>query len=113
VHALGITLGWVLFVWGWQRVLAGHPHFDAVRELIVGAAIVVPVVTLSWIAHNVGIHRRKGARRAAAPRAPAPPAADFHGRGIRADWPALATAQRIEIVIVGEHKLVRPRATPE
>ena len=62
-HALAIAVGWVLFFWGWQRVLGRSADFGELRLLMLGAAVVVPVVTVSWILHNRGIHRRKGPRR--------------------------------------------------
>ena len=102
-HLLAIIAGWALFLWGWQRVLAGGPDFAELRLLMIGAAVVVPVITVSWILHNRGIHRRKGPRRSV------PPArleyrVDFHGRQVVADWAALAGAQRVDIVIDGPSK---------
>lgn len=102
-HVLAIIAGWALFVWGWHRVLAGHPDFDTLRALVVGAAVVVPVVTLSWILHNRGIHRRKGPRRAV-PAATLRYTVDFNGRAVTGDFDALADAQRVLIVVEGEHK---------
>jgi len=69
----------------------------------VGAALVVPLLTLSWIAHNVGIHRRKGPRRAVTP-ANTAYSKDFAGRMIVADWEALGSCPRIAILADGEIK---------
>lgn len=102
-HALAIVAGWALFFWGWQRVLASSPDFAELRLLMIGAAIVVPVVTVSWILHNRGIHRRKGPRRSVA-EAHLDYRVDFHGREVLADWAALARAQRVDIVIDGAFK---------
>lgn len=103
IHAVGILAGWLLFLWGWQRVLASHPSFAELRSLLFGAVLVVPVLTLAWIAHNRGIHRRKGPRRAVTP-ATLRYETDFNGRSVHADWPALAAAQVIRVAIDGPHK---------
>lgn len=104
MHGLAIVAGWVLFFWGWHRVLAATPDFSELRLLMIGAAIVVPVVTVSWILHNRGIHRRKGPRRSITP-ATLAYAADFNGRAIVADFRSLAQAQRVWIVTEGARKL--------
>lgn len=101
-HAALILLGWVVFVWGWFHVTAARPEIGELRVLLVAALLVVPVLTLTWVAHNVGIYRRKGPRRAVRaieldyPR-------DFNGRFIRADWAALQAARVIEIGIDDEN----------
>lgn len=104
-HGLFIVLGWVLFVWSWQRVTADSPEIGELRVLLIGAVVAVPLLTVSWVAHNVGIHRRRGARRAV------PPVAwtydvDFNGRRLVADWPALQQARRVDIVVDGSDKRV-------
>lgn len=109
-HGLAIVAGWVLFFWGWQRVLATTPDFAELRWLMVGAAIVVPVVTISWILHNRGIHRRKGPRRHVAT-ARLEYGVDFNGREIVADFRALAQARRVHIVVEGTRKEYRDEAT--
>lgn len=116
-HVLAIVAGWVLFFWGWHRVLIGHPDFETLRDLVLGAAIVVPVVTISWILHNRGIHRRKGARRSV-PAASLQYDVDFNGHQVVADFCALAEARRVSIVVEGGRKLYRletdaPSATPQ
>lgn len=103
-HGLAIVAGWVLFFWGWQRVLVGHPDFEALRVLVLGAATVVPVVTVSWILHNRGIHRRKGPRRSV-PAATLQYHVDFNGREVVADFSALSAAQEIHITVEGSRKL--------
>lgn len=102
-HGLAIAAGWILFFWGWHRVLAGRPDFDALRLLMLGAATVVPVVTISWILHNRGIHRRKGPRRNV-PVATLQYQVDFNGREVVADFRALAEAQQVHIAIDGGRK---------
>jgi hypothetical protein len=102
-HALVVAAGWLLFFWGWQRVLARGADFSELRLLVLGAMVVVPVVTVSWILHNRGIHRRKGPRRRV-PAALLDYRVDFHGREVQADFAALAHVQRIEIELEGASK---------
>ncbi len=103
VHALLIAFGWAVFVWGWQRVTAARPEIGELRLLFVGALLLVPVLTLSWVAHNVGIYRRKGPRRASRSVA-LQYDRDFNGRHIRADWGSLQAARRIDIGVAGNDK---------
>lgn len=105
-HGLAIVAGWVLFLWGWHRVLVGQPDFSDLRVLMLGAAIVVPVVTVSWILHNRGIHRRKGPRRHV-PSATLDYRVDFHGLEVTADFGALVHARRVEIVVDAARKAYR------
>ena len=111
LHLLVILGGWALYIWGWQRVASNQPEFGDIRALVLGAALVVAVVTLSWIAHNRGIHRRKGPRQTV-PSASMNYDSDFNGRRIQADWPALKLARYIEIVIDGADKQYRQQSAP-
>ena len=96
LHVLAIVAGWGLFAWSWWLV-SGQPNAtDDLRNLIVGAVIVMPTLTIAWVLHNVGIHRRKGPRRAVAP-VPLRYDTDFNGRRIVADWPALQRARTVVI----------------
>jgi hypothetical protein len=106
MHVLAILAGWLLFFWGWWRVLSRGTDFDDVRALVIGAAIVVPVITVSWILHNRGIHRRKGPRRHV-PDAVLDYRVDFNGRQVMADWPELREAQAVEVVLEGALKRYR------
>lgn len=103
VHALAIVLGWCLFAWSWQRVTAARPEVGELRVLVLAALVVVPVLTLSWVLHNVGIYRRRGARRAVTP-VNWSYDADFNGRRVAADWPDLTLARRVDVVIDGDTK---------
>lgn len=105
-HGLAIVAGWLLFFWGWQRVLAATADFSELRILMIGAAVVVPVVTVSWILHNQGIHRRKGPRRSV-PVATLAYRVDFNGREIVADFRALAEARRVDVIVEGGFKTYR------
>lgn len=103
LHLLFIVLGWLLFAWSWQRVTADRPDAGLLRVLMLGALVVVPVFTLAWVVHNVGIYRRKGPRRAV-PVVERPYERDFNGRRIDADWAAMAQARRIVIQLDGDTK---------
>ena len=111
-HALAIAVGWALFFWGWQRVLGRGADFGELQLLMLGAAIVVPVVTVSWILHNRGIHRRKGPRRSV-PEATLDYRVDFNGREVVADFRALSQARRVEVVIEGAFKRYVESVVPE
>jgi hypothetical protein len=66
------------------------------------------VVTVSWILHNQGIHRRKGPRKKV-PAATLDYRVDFNGREVVADFPALAAEQCVDIAVAGGHKRYRAR----
>lgn len=102
-HAAIVLAGWLLFVWCWRVVTADHPSIGQLSDLLIGALVVVPVFTVSWVVHNVGIHRRKGPRRSV-PAVEQRYERDYNGRVIQADWAALAGAQRINVVIDGDSK---------
>lgn len=102
-HTALVVLGWLLFAWSWHRVTVNGPEVGELRWLLLSALLVVPVLTLSWVAHNVGIHRRKGPRRSV-PAVTTRHDHDFNGRRLEADWSALATARRIDILVEGDRK---------
>ncbi|MFT3822031.1 MAG: hypothetical protein QM750_31195 [Rubrivivax sp.] len=103
LHAALIALGWLVFAWSWMRVTADRPALGELKWLLLAALLAVPVLTLSWVAHNVGIYRRKGPRRAVTP-VVMRHEVDFNGRRIQADWATLAAARRVEILIDGDAK---------
>lgn len=103
LHLLAIAAGWLLFVWGWRLVTAGHPEAGDLRTLLIGSLTVLPVLTLAWVLHNVGIHHRKGPRRSV-PRVDMRYERDFNQRALRGDWPALAVARVVDIRVDGDIK---------
>lgn len=103
LHVLAVGAGWLLFGLCWWLVLQQPRDSNALRNLIIGAAIVMPTLTLAWIVHNVGIHRRKGPRRAGAV-VPLVYDVDFNGRRIEADWPALQRTRSVIIERTGDVK---------
>ena len=96
MHAAFVALGWVAFVWSWIVVLSRPMETGNLWWLMGVASVLAPAITLAWIMHNVGIHRRKGPRRAGRT-TPLAYDLDFHGNRIDADWDLLRTAQCIEI----------------
>lgn len=112
IHLVVIVAGWLLFGWGWYLV-AGRPWDTAsLVILVVGSLVVLPTLTLLWIAHNLGIHRRKGPRQTVR-QADAAYLHDWNGREVQADWPALAGRRTIVISIEDGRKVYRaagPRA---
>ena len=98
LHALLVAGGWVGFFWAWKLVTSNAPELGQLQLLIVGAGVVVPVLTVSWILHNVGIHRRKGPRRSV-PRVDTRYTVDFNGRRIVADWQDLRRARHVEVEV--------------
>lgn len=96
LHALVLVAGWGLFAGSWWLVLQRPRDTAGLSQLVIGAVIVMPAITLAWIAHNIGIHRRKGPRRGVAP-VPLRYDVDFNGRRIEADWPALQNARTVVI----------------
>lgn len=97
VHLIGLIAGWALFGWFWWHVLATQ-SFD--HELLVwligGSVVLLPLVTLVWVAHNISIFRSKGPRRQVRER-DLQYSQDWLGRRIEADWAALRAAQAINI----------------
>lgn len=112
LHTLLVLAGWVGFVWGWWRVAGGQHDVAQLRLLILGSIVVVVVLTLGWVAHNVGIHRRKGPRKSV-PRVQPRHEVDFNGRRLDADWEALRQARRVDIELDGDCKhFVSPDGPP-
>lgn len=105
-HTVVVVAGWALFVWGWLEVLGRPWDSEALSWLIVGSLVVLPTITIAWILHNLGIHRRKGARTGV-PRIDESYPRDWNGREVVADWPALAHARLITVELDGERKVYR------
>lgn len=111
-HAVLVALGWLGFVWLWSLVLARPWESRDLRVLVVGTLLVAPALTVLWIAHNVGIYRRRGPRRRLAV-VDAPYRRDFHGRAVVADFDALQRQPFVVVAIEGNRKCYRsPASTP-
>ena len=114
VHLVALIVGWGLFVWGWYDVLGQPWDTTALTWLIGGSAVVLPTLTLAWVLHNVGIHRRKGPRTSVR-KVDETYRQDWNGREVSADLAALSRARIVIIDIEGKRKIYRPagdRATP-
>ena len=101
-----VVAGWGLFVWLWSLVIDQPYDARALRMLVAGCLVVVPVATLAWVLHNVGIHRRKGPRRNVL-NIGSNYRVDFKGRRIIADWKLLDRARHVEIGVAGDLKFYR------
>ncbi len=57
---------WVVFAWLWIDLLTDGKASPAALSgsllRVIGIGVVVLAITLGWVAHNVRIHARKGAR---------------------------------------------------
>ena len=107
VHLVALAGGWGLFFWGWYDVLAQSWDTETLTWLIVGSLVILPTVTLAWVLHNMGIHRRKGPRT----RLRAVDESyrrDWNGREISADLATLARANIVVIDVEGDRKVYRP-----
>ena len=76
---LGV-ISWVVLGLAWWSVLSRDAR-SWLPDLLVPAVtlVVIPVVTLAWVRHNLGIYQRKGPRRSAL-RVEAPWSQDSLGR---------------------------------
>ena len=111
LHTLAVAAGWLLFAFCWWLVLQQPRDGSALRNLIIGALVVMPTLTVAWVVHNVGIHRRKGPRLAGAP-VPLVYDIDFNGRRIEADWAVLQQTRSVIIERLGEVKRYGPAHAP-
>lgn len=106
LRVAAVVIGWIGFVWMW--VLVGRQPWDSSRLvwLIVGALVVVPLLTLAWVLHNRAIFKRKGERRGVTP-ADFSYATDWHGRAVAADWRQLARARLVTVSVDASRKVYR------
>jgi hypothetical protein len=107
LHLVALGVGWGLFFWGWHDVLGQHWDTTALIWLIVGSLVLLPAMTIAWVLHNVGIHRRKGPRTGLR-KVDEAYRHDWNGREICADFGALARANVVVIDVEGERKVYRP-----
>ncbi len=93
LHLAALVAGWGLFFWGWHDVLGQHWDTTALIWLIAGSLVLLPAMTIAWVLHNVGIHRRKGPRTGLR-KVDETYRHDWNGREISADFAALGARQR-------------------
>jgi hypothetical protein len=110
VHVAVVTIGWILFVWAWARVLTG-PAADwrPAVLLILGGLIAFPVATSAWVQHCRNVFRRKGPR-GPTPLRPLDYSRDWNGQRVHGDWGALQSATRIVVHSDGKDKRCHVRA---
>ncbi|MGE5160394.1 MAG: hypothetical protein ACM3O5_02705 [Betaproteobacteria bacterium] len=106
LHLAALAAGWGLFVWGWYDVLGQPWETEFLRWLIAGSIVVLPLLTIAWVLHNVGIYRRKGPRKGTRAVDEAY-RHDWNGREVSADFAALARANVVVIDIEGNRKVYR------
>jgi hypothetical protein len=107
-----LIVGWGLFCWGWYDVLGQHWETQYLTWLVTGSLVVLPSITIAWVLHNVGIHRRKGPRTNLRD-VDETYRQDWNGREIAADLGALARANIVVIDIEGDRKVYRPAGVGE
>lgn len=100
---LGLVAGWGLLAAAGLWVLSTWALPPGLRFGLLVVALAAPLAVLGWVGYNVLLFLRKGPRREAGPAQP-PPAQDFHGRRIEADWRALRRAGWIEVSAQGDVK---------
>jgi hypothetical protein len=104
LHLVALVGGWALFIWGWYDV-SRQPWDSTALTWLVGASIVLlPLLTVAWILHNVGIYRRKGPRRGAHA-VDDSYLHDWNGREISADLATVRSAPIVVIRIDGNRKI--------
>ena len=105
-HGCLLVLGWVGFVVMWWKVAVRPWESADLVVLIVGSLVLLPSVTLLWVGHNLGIHRRKGPRRHSE-QLPVDYRTDWNGHPVSADWAALRHARVVVIDIDDQGKHYR------
>ena len=104
VHFLMLAGGWLLFFAAWWRVLTTQRiNFPILGWLILGALIIIPLITLFWQRHNLHLYKRKGPRLNLR-RVEERYEHDWQGLQVRADWAGLRAAHRIEIALEPDQK---------
>jgi len=106
LHVVALAVGWGLFVWGWHDVLGQQWNTTALIWLIAGSLVLLPAMTIAWVLHNVGIHRRKGPRTGLR-KVDESYRHDWNGREVSADFAALARASVVVIDVEGKRKVYR------
>lgn len=109
-HVVVLFGGWGLFAWGWARVLQDRWDTRPLLLLIVGSLVLLPLVTVFWIAHNKRIYRIKGPR-SGVPKVDEAYREDWNGRRIEADWAQLAHADLVIVDVVDGRKTYRAART--
>ncbi|MDP9408426.1 MAG: hypothetical protein M3P95_11345 [Actinomycetota bacterium] len=110
---------WLLFAYLWVDLIrdgkATPQSLTVSAGILVGVAVVVALVTLAWVRHNLGIHRRRGARSVRPVQAPRTDA-DRLGRPVVWRMPGgaagAASAPHVVIDGVGPAKVYADATAP-
>jgi len=107
LHLTVAGVGWVVFAWWWWLVIRRTSGAEVAFTMtfLALSLVVVVVVTALWVVHNVGIFRRKGARRTVRERI-SDPLHDTLGRDLkmRVGREALHESPVVRITLDGERK---------
>lgn len=111
-HALIVVCTWVLFFYGWYRVLPATPLSDGVWTIlgIFFVSLCTVALTLGWVRYNLGIYRRKGPRMRITDVSERV-VVDALGRVlVHGGWEELRASRRITVSVDGEnHKTLSSR----
>lgn len=88
-------------------VLRKESDLENIGILVLGTLLVVPIVTVSWIIHNVMIYNRLGPRKGVRS-IPLSYEIDYHNRRVEADWSSLRCESSVTISIDEKRKLYLP-----
>jgi hypothetical protein len=106
-HVILVVAGWFIFFYWWYLVAIRGWAETQVALLIFVTLFAAPAVTLGWVAHNLGIFKRKGPRKGVPPVA-MDYAHDWNQRRVVADWATLGEAGVIALTVVDDRKLYAP-----
>ncbi len=104
LHLAALAVGWALFFWGWYDVSRQPWDTTALKWLVGGSLVVLPLFTVAWILHNVGIHKRKGPRTRLRD-VDETYRHDWNGREISADLATVRSAPIVVIRVEGGRKI--------
>lgn len=103
-HVILVVAGWVIFLYWWYLVAVRGWAETQIALIIFVTLFVAPAITLGWVAHNLGIFKRKGPRMGV-PRVAMDYERDWNQRRVVADWEALGEAGVIAVTVDGDRKL--------
>lgn len=113
-HGALLAAAWASILVLWVRVLRGTSAEVLLLAgiAVLACAVVSITVTRLWIAHNVGIHRRKGPRSAVAEVA-LDYGHDWVGRAVTGDWTAVRSARVVVVCASPARKVFLPDPSVE
>lgn len=109
-HVILVVAGWVIFFYWWYLVAIRGWAETQVALIIFVTLFLAPAITLGWVAHNLGIFKRKGPRKGV-PKVAMDYERDWNQRQVVADWAALGEAGVIALTVVDDRKLYAAETT--